>query len=166
MAAALLVAVGLASAGLPLAGAAGPSGAGRVPLLRRPVRGAVVRGFEAPAGLYGAGHRGIDLGASPGSLVGAPAAGRVAFAGWVVGAGWASVEIAPGVVVTLGPLAPVAVARGEVVAALHPVGRLAAGHRGALHLGLRVDGVYVDPLPYLAGRGPPRLAPLPTPGGR
>jgi len=135
-------------------------------VLRLPVRGPVVRGFEAPAGPYGAGHRGVDLAASLGSGVGAPAAGRVVFAGPVAGSGWASIEVAPGVVVTVGPLAPVAVARGEVVGALDPLGRLAPGHGGALHLGLRVDGVYVDPLPYLPGRGQPRLAPLPAPGGR
>jgi hypothetical protein len=35
----------------------------------------------------------------------------------------------------------------------------------ALHLGLRVDGVYVDPLPYLLDRPRPRLAPLLRPGG-
>jgi len=168
-------AAALAAASLPSALAAGlgpvaaqgpgPRG-GRVPALRLPVRGPVVRGFEAPAGSYGAGHRGVDLGAPPGSPVGAPAAGRVVFAGAVAGAGWASVEVAPGVVVTVGPLAPVVVARGGVLDALAPVGRLAPGHGGALHLGLRVDGVYVDPLPYLPGRGPPRLAPLPAPGGR
>jgi len=135
-------------------------------VLRLPVRGPVVRGFEAPAGPYGAGHRGVDLAASLGSGVGAPAAGRVVFAGPVAGSGWASIEVGPGVVVTVGPLAPVAVARGEVVGALDPLGRLAPGHGGALHLGLRVDGVYVDPLPYLPGRGQPRLAPLPAPGGR
>jgi murein DD-endopeptidase MepM/ murein hydrolase activator NlpD len=143
----------------------GPRG-GRVPVLRLPVRGPVVRGFEAPAGPYGAGHRGVDLGAPLGSPVGAPAAGRVVFAGPVAGAGWASVEVDPGVVVTVGPLAPVLVARGEVLDALDPVGRLAPGHGGGLHLGLRVDGVYVDPLPYLPGRGPARLAPLTAPGGR
>jgi murein DD-endopeptidase MepM/ murein hydrolase activator NlpD len=142
----------------------GPVTAGRVPPLWPPLRGPLVRGFEAPAGPYAAGHRGLDLGAPPGTPVGAPAAGRVVFAGPVAGVGWASVEVAPGVVATVGPLAPVTAARGGLVGARGPVGRLAAGHGGALHLGLRVDGVYVDPLPYLLGRGPPRLAPLPTPG--
>jgi hypothetical protein len=51
------------------------------------------------------------------------------------------------------------------VVALSRLGRLAAGHPGGLHLGLRIDGVYVDPLPYLVGAGPPRLAPLPPRGG-
>ncbi len=35
----------------------------------------------------------------------------------------------------------------------------------ALHLGLRVDGIYIDPLAYLIDRPRPRLAPLPRPGG-
>jgi len=172
---ALAVATAPAAAGLAspsaasTARSAGPA-AGRVPLLRPPLRGPVVRGFEPPAGPYDAGHRGIDLGAPPGSPVGAPAAGRVVFAGRVAGAGWVSVEIAPGVVVTLGPLALASATRGRTVAALDPLGRLAPGHgagpHSGLHLGLRVDGAYVDPLPYLLGRLPPRLAALGAPGGR
>ncbi|HEX2266768.1 MAG TPA: M23 family peptidase, partial [Actinomycetota bacterium] len=34
-----------------------------------PVRGPVIHGFEAPAGPYGPGHRGIDIGAPFGSPV-------------------------------------------------------------------------------------------------
>jgi len=48
------------------------------------------------------------------------------------------------------------------VRALAEVGRLAAGHGGAVHLSLRVDGAYVDPLPWLVDRPRPRLAPLPA----
>ena len=146
-------------------GSAGPAptigGSGRVPPLRPPVRGRVVRGFEPPSGPYGPGHRGIDFAASLGAPVSAPAGGRVVFAGPVAGLRWLSVEVAPGVVVSVGPLDRPVVAAGEQVASLAALGRLAAGHAGGLHLGLRVDGVYVDPLPYLVGAGPPRLAPLP-----
>ena len=53
-------------------------------------------------------------------------------------------------------------AAGERVAALAPVGRLAAGHGGAVHLSLRVDGDYLDPLPWLVDRPRARLAPLPV----
>jgi murein DD-endopeptidase MepM/ murein hydrolase activator NlpD len=139
-------------------------GAGRVPALRLPLRGPVVRGFEPPSGPFGPGHRGIDLAAPLGSPVAAPAAGRVAFAGLVAGLGWVSLEVAPGVVVTVGPLDRSAPTAGRPVPALARLGRLAPGHGGRLHLGLRLDGAYVDPLPYLAGVGPPRLAPLPLPG--
>ena len=141
-----------------------PAAPARVPPLRLPVRGPVVRGFEPPSGPYGAGHRGVDLAAPLGTPVVAPATGRAAFAGPVAGLGWVSLEVATGVVVTVGPLDRPAVRAGQTVTALARLGRLAAGHDGHLHLGLRVDGAYVDPLPYLVGDGPPRLAPLELPG--
>jgi murein DD-endopeptidase MepM/ murein hydrolase activator NlpD len=139
---------------------AAPAAGGRVPALRLPVAGPVVRGFEAPAGPYGPGHRGVDLGAAAGAPVAAPAAGRVSFAGPVAGSRWVSLLVAPGVVVAVGPLLDAAVATGERVRAGARVGRLAAGHGGAVHLSLRVDGSYVDPLPWLVDRPRPRLVPL------
>jgi murein DD-endopeptidase MepM/ murein hydrolase activator NlpD len=153
-----------------------PPGDGRVPWLRMPVGGPVVRGFEAPSGPYGAGHRGVDLAAPVGRRVRAPAAGRVLFAGPVAGRVWVSLLVAPGVVVTVGPLLVPAATVGRRVPALQPVGRLGPGHAAgrpgsragpaaALHLSLRVDGVYVDPLPYLLDRPRARLAPLRDPGG-
>jgi murein DD-endopeptidase MepM/ murein hydrolase activator NlpD len=156
-----------------------PAPSGRAPALRMPVVGTVVRGFEEPAGQYGPGHRGIDLAAPVGERVAAPAAGRVVFAGPVAGRGWVSLLVAPGVVVTVGPLLQTATAvgpsaraldpvvvMGRRVRALDPLGRLGPGHAGSLHLSLRIDGVYVDPLPYLVDRPRPRLAPLLAPGGR
>jgi murein DD-endopeptidase MepM/ murein hydrolase activator NlpD len=134
----------------------------RVPPLRLPARGPVVRGFEEPAGPYGPGHRGVDVRAPVGTPVAAPAGGTVTFAGRVAGSVWVSVQVAPGVVVTVGPLRRPAVAAGGRVAALAPVGRLAAGHGGGVHLSLRVDGAYVDPLPWLVDRPRPRLVPLPA----
>jgi septal ring factor EnvC (AmiA/AmiB activator) len=145
-----------------------------------PVAGAVVRGFEARAGPYGPGHRGIDIAASVGELVRAPAAGRVAFAGPVAGTSWVSLRVAPGVLVTLGPLLDPVAAAGPVRRSA-PVGRVGPGHQlppgepppaqggsgggATLHLSVRVDGVYVDPLAYLVDRPRPRLAPLLAPGG-
>jgi septal ring factor EnvC (AmiA/AmiB activator) len=160
-----------------------------------PVAGAIVRGFDVRAGPYGPGHRGIDIAASVGELVRAPAPGRVVFAGPVAGTSWVSLLVAPGVVVTLGPLLDATVTTGRVRLGA-PVGRVGPGHplppvgrvappvgqggpgragptRGSpgsggeatLHLSVRVNGVYVDPLPYLVDRPRPRLAPLPAPGG-
>lgn len=150
-----------------------------VPPLWMPVAGAVVRGFDARAGPYGPGHRGIDIAASVGELVRAPAAGRVAFAGPVAGTNWVSLRVAPGVLVTLGPLLD-PVAAGPVRRSA-PVGRVGPGHPlppgepppaqggsgggATLHLSVRVDGVYVDPLAHLVDRPRPRLVPLPAPAG-
>jgi septal ring factor EnvC (AmiA/AmiB activator) len=176
----------------------------RVPTLWMPIAGAVVRGFDARAGPYGRGHRGIDIAAPEGELVRAPAAGRVVFAGPVAGTTWVTLLVAPGVLVTLGPLLDPAPTGGRV-RARSPIGRVgsghpatpagaarhpggatrqpgaAAGHPGAvaghpgaaagspgavtLHLGVRVDGVYVDPLASLVDRPRARLAPLLSPGG-
>jgi hypothetical protein len=148
----------------------------RVPPLWMPVAGAVVRGFDARAGPFGPGHRGIDVATPVGAIVRAPAPGTVVFAGPVAGTTWISLQVAPGVLVTLGPLldpAPAGPVRPSA-----PVGRVGPGHPGGsagpggsaprpvtLHLGVRVDGVYVDPLAFLVDRPRARLAPLPTPGG-
>jgi hypothetical protein len=185
----------------------------RVPALWIPASGAVVRGFDARAGPYGPGHRGIDIAAPVGDVVRAPAAGRVVFAGPVAGTTWVTLLVAPGVLVSLGPmLGPVA--PGGHLRARAPVGRVGPGHEAGpagrvgprhgagpvgrvgrgrqagpagrvgsggqmgtigpvgpaggatLHLGVRVDGVYVDPMAFLVDRPRPRLAPLATPGGR
>jgi murein DD-endopeptidase MepM/ murein hydrolase activator NlpD len=152
-----------------------PSPAGapdrRVPPLWMPVAGAVVRGSDARDGPYGPGHRGIDVAASVGEVVRAPAAGEVVFAGPVAGTRWFSVRVAPEVVVTVGPLRGGVVTAGWVRRGT-PVGWVAAGHgpdpaggAATLHLSLRVDGAYLDPLAYLVDRPRPRLAPLPSPGG-
>jgi Peptidase family M23 len=149
----------------------------RVPALWMPVAGTVVRGFDARAGPYGPGHRGIDIAAPVGAPVRAPAAGTVVFAGPVAGTTWTTLRVAPGVLVALGPLLdPVTAPRVRLRALL---GRVGPGHPGGpagpkgvggaggatLHIGVRVDGVYVDPLAYLVDRPRARLAPLPTPGG-
>jgi murein DD-endopeptidase MepM/ murein hydrolase activator NlpD len=154
-----------------LGSGSGPPGPGpawdpeRVPPLRMPLAGPIVRGFDATAGTYGPGHRGVDIGGRVGQAVRAPAGGRVRFAGPVAGVTWVSLLVAPGVTVTVGPLLEVEVTTGQRVRALAPVGTLGPGHGKTLHLGLRVDGVYVDPLPYLLDRPRPRLAPLLQPGG-
>jgi murein DD-endopeptidase MepM/ murein hydrolase activator NlpD len=143
----------------------------QVPALWMPLAGAVVRGFDAPGGPYGPGHRGVDIAAAVGEVVRAPAAGKVVFAGPVAGTTWVSIQVAPGVVATVGPLHGELVSAGRVGTGT-PVGRVAPGHApdsvggaATLHLSLRVDGEYLDPLAYLVDRPRPRLAPLPAPGG-
>ena len=92
LALALLLAAGFLPSAAPAAPVARPvapattgPGPARVPALWMPLRGAVVRGFDARAGPYGPGHRGIDIAASEGAVAQAPAAGKVVFAGPVAG---------------------------------------------------------------------------------
>lgn len=161
-------AAGLASGGIrPARTATAP----RVPALRPPVDGPLVRGFEEAAGPFGPGHRGVDFGAVPGVPVRAPASGRVTFAGPVAGTTWVTIQVAPTVLVTLGPLRTLEASVGQATTTGDRLGTLASGHASpdpsvaALHLGLRVHGTYIDPLPWLAGLARPRLAPLSEPGG-
>jgi hypothetical protein len=127
----------------------------------RPVPGGVLRRFEAPTTAFGSGHRGADLAAAAGDAIHAAAAGTVTFAGDVAGVRWVSVAHADGVLTSYGPVARVAVARGEVVARGARLGSLAAGGHGdgaadrGLHWGARRDGRYIDPLSLL-DEGVPR----------
>ncbi|HYU56545.1 MAG TPA: M23 family peptidase, partial [Actinomycetota bacterium] len=77
-----------------------PGSAGAAPVpgsYAWPVRGPVIRPFEAPASPYGPGHRGIDIAATPDTVVGAAEGGVVAFAGVVAGARYVSIDHPDGV---------------------------------------------------------------------
>jgi murein DD-endopeptidase MepM/ murein hydrolase activator NlpD len=131
-----------------------------------PVAGArtVERAFEPPAHAYGAGHRGIDVTAAPGSDVSAPAAGTVLFAGPVAGRSVVTIDHGGGVVSSFDPVVP-AVASGDVVGPGITVGHLEDGDAmhcpdGCLHVGVRVDGAYADPLPFFVRRERSVLLPL------
>ena len=155
----MLAVVGVLAAGGPTAAATGPPWAWPVADHR------VVRGFEAPATAYSAGHRGVDLLAGVGGEVRAPDDGRVAFAGAVAGRGVVSIDhdgarssLEP---VTASVEAGDEVRRGQVVGVLGTGGSHAAG---VLHLGARVrsgDGwAYVSPLLLLGGARRAVLLPL------
>lgn len=165
---ALLLLLGGVPALAPLAGAAPPTtplDAPRVgygwPVAGRPV---VVRPFDPPDTVYGAGHRGVDLAAVPGQEVLAAAAGTVAFAGVVAGRGVVSVVHADGLRTTYEPVTA-AVAAGTPVARGQVLGTLEAGHPGCgapacLHWGVRRGASeYLDPL-RLVGRWSVRLVPV------
>ncbi|MEU6813836.1 M23 family metallopeptidase [Streptomyces sp. NPDC046860] len=154
--------------------------AGRVPAVARfwPVgtRPAVLRGWEPPATAYAAGHRGVDLAATPGAPVRAVAAGRVSHAGRVAGRGVVSVRLAGTPLRTTYEPVRAAVAEGAEVRAGEVVGTLEGGGAHCpgtcVHWGLRDGGTYLDPLsllpPWLLGRGPSRLLPVlgvPVPPG-
>lgn len=113
-----------------------------------PVR--IVAPFVQPAHAYGSGHRGIDLEVS--DAVRAPADGIVAFAGPVAGRGVLTIDHGGGLVTTLEPvqtsLPPGApVRRGEAVA---NVARGGHAPDGSVHVGVRWNGEYVNPMLLLA----------------
>lgn len=109
----------------------------------------VVEAFRAPAHAYGAGHRGMDVAVTSGGTVQAPAAGVVAFRGRVVDRPLLTIEHAPGLVSTFEPLDS-DLRVGDRVEAGTVIGQAATGGHaiaGTLHIGVRVDGEYVNPLP-------------------
>lgn len=113
--------------------------------LTPPVDGEVVRHFDAPT-RFGPGHRGVDLAVPLGTPVGASAGGRVTFAGTVVGQRWVTVDHG-GLRTTVGPLATIAVRRGQWVAAGAVLGTSGRAHgRAAVHWSARRGDTYVDPL--------------------
>jgi murein DD-endopeptidase MepM/ murein hydrolase activator NlpD len=126
--------------------------------------------FDASAGAYGAGHRGIDIEAQPGAKVSAVAAGTVSFVGEV--AGVPTVTITHGLErssyqpvvadVQLDQAIDASEAIGHLAAAVHP-----SCHGVCLHLGRRRDQTYLDPAELLSGRAAYRLidpsGPAPSP---
>lgn len=134
----------------------GDAGRWRWPLAPRPP---VLRRFRAPPDPWAAGHRGLDLAASAGSVVLAVEAGLVTHAGMVAGRQTVTVTHADGLRSTYEPLQP-SVRAGDVVpvggrlGVLTPATAAAAGHCGArvcLHLGARRGDEYLDPWPLLVG---------------
>ena len=128
----------------------------------RPVPGAVVRAFEAPAHRYGSGHRGVDLAARPGAPVRAARGGVVTWAGEVAGIGYVTVDHGGGLSTTYGNVEPV-VTPATRIAAGQRIGVLAAD---AAHLdwGARWEGgprrTYIDPLKLLWDLRPVLVRPV------
>lgn len=115
-----------------------------------PVPGGVVSAFREPVGRYGAGHRGVDLAAAPGTPVKASNDGQVAFAGPVAGALHVVVGHADGIRTSYSFLASIAVSQGQRVRrgqVLGTAGGSGDGHApGVLHFGVRIGERYVDPM--------------------
>lgn len=119
-----------------------------------PVAGPILRGFDGPDSPYSAGHRGIDIAAPVGTPFHAPEDGVVSFAGKVAGALYVSIDHADGVRSTCSWLTTITVKKGETVTAGEVIGTTGLGHPGSdmpphLHFGMKVDGVYVDPMSLL-----------------
>jgi murein DD-endopeptidase MepM/ murein hydrolase activator NlpD len=132
-----------------------------------PVDGPVLRPFDSPEEPFGAGHRGIDIGAPAGTFVRAPADGVVAFAGKVAGSLFVSVDHPDGVRTTYSWLSSVEVRAGDAVVRGHVLARTGLGHPGVdpphLHFGARYAGAYLDPMLLLERGGVVgliRLAPM------
>ena len=123
----------------------------------------VVRQFDPPERRWQAGHRGIDLAASPGAEVRATSAGRITFAGPLAGRGVVVVDHGD-VRTTYEPVTALR-AVGDEVGAGEVIGRLEAGHdcgsvdTTCLHLGLRRGDAYLDPTLLLGAADPVRLLP-------
>ena len=113
------------------------------------------RPFEAPASRFAAGHRGIDLEAAAGQPIVAVESGTVTFAGTVVDRPVMTLRTSSGELVSLEPIvATGGVGRGSNVqrgAILGTVG--SGGHcdAGCVHVGVRVDGDYVNPMLWFGG---------------
>jgi murein DD-endopeptidase MepM/ murein hydrolase activator NlpD len=124
----------------------------------------VVRAFEAPPAPWAAGHRGVDLAASDGMRVLAPADGIVSFAGPVAGRPVVVVSHLDGLRSSLEPVigsVPVGepVTRGEVVGTLADTPTHCAARR-CVHWGVRDAETYLDPTSLLPIHGPVVLLPL------
>jgi Peptidase family M23 len=135
-----------------------------------PVVGRVLRPFEPPASPYATGHRGIDIEAPFGTKVVAPERGIVAFAGWIGGSLFASIDHPEGIRTTYSWLSAVEVRAGDAVARGQPFASTGHGHPDVsvphLHFGARLWGEYIDPMLLLGGgslEGLIRLAPLQEP---
>ncbi|MFN2590917.1 MAG: M23 family metallopeptidase, partial [Actinomycetota bacterium] len=111
-----------------------------------PVLGPVIHGYEPPETPYSAGHRGIDIGAPFGSELRAAADGVVAFAGWVGGSLFISIDHPDGVRTTYSWLSAIAVRKGDTVGREQLIGATGHGHPELpdphLHFGARIGSTY------------------------
>ncbi|WP_223841993.1 M23 family metallopeptidase [Kocuria sp. cx-455] len=125
---------------------------------------AVTRSFQPPAQKWLSGHRGVDLGAAPGTEVRSPAAGTVSFTGVVVDRPVITVDHGAGLKSSFEPVAAT-VERGQSVARGQVIGTIAeAGHcppANCVHWGVRRDGDYVNPLQFVQDMRPSVLLPVP-----
>lgn len=129
----------------------------------------ILRGFEAPQVKWGPGHRGVDLAATQGTPLHAPADGTVAFSGSVAGVRALTIHHPEGFDTTYEPIdnalkVGTVVHRGDVIGKLGDFHTLDEGHcsESCLHWGYKVgDGEYRDPLTLVQGILPVLLPPLP-----
>lgn len=124
----------------------------------------VVRRFDRPDQPWMPGHRGVDLAASVGQPVQAPAGGKLSWTGVIAGRSIIVVSHDGGLRSTFEPVAPT-VPVGTTVTRGEGVGTVTAspGHcapRTCLHWGVLRGETYLDPLVLV---GPARVVLLPLP---
>lgn len=122
----------------------------------------ITRGFQAPATRYSAGHRGIDIAAVAGEPLSAPADAVVHFSGRVVDRPVLTLETDDGLLISFEPVessvpAGTRVGKGDVIATSARGGHCDAA---CVHLGVRRDGEYLNPLLFLGGLVRAVLLPL------
>ncbi|WP_308198364.1 murein hydrolase activator EnvC family protein [Actinomadura terrae] len=114
----------------------------------------VLRSFSPPPAPWAAGHRGVDLAASPGQQVHAAGAGRVSYAGRLAGQGVVAITHGP-LRTTYLPVRP-EVQVGHQVPLGAPIGVLEKGPFhcpvACLHWGLLRGHLYLDPLSLVIRR--------------
>ncbi len=110
----------------------------------------VLRPFDPPTQPWLAGHRGVDLAATPGESVRAAGAGIVEFAGSIAGRGVVTVSHGD-LRTTYEPVKP-SLQAGASVQAGEPIGIVGTGghcQRSCLHWGLIRGSTYLNPLSLL-----------------
>jgi murein DD-endopeptidase MepM/ murein hydrolase activator NlpD len=122
----------------------------------------VVTSFNPPAKPWAAGHRGVDLRASPGQAVYAAAHGVVLYASDLVDR--PVISIRHGFVrTTYEPVTPV-VAKGDQVVAGQLIGHVLDRHESCegfcVHFGAIAGDEYLDPVRLLSWFGSPVLRPI------
>ncbi len=138
-----------APAAFDAAGAAAPAGG-----VARILSGPVTSGF---GGRWGTVHEGMDIAAPIGTPIHVPLAGVVISSGPASGFGmWVRVQHADGTITVYGHINRSFVRVGQHVAAGDVIAE--TGNRGQstgphLHIGVMVNGVYVNPKPWLDARG-------------
>ena len=126
--------------------------AGATEWLIPPVDGPIAARFDAPDSRWGPGHRGIDYAVGPGTAVRAAGAGTVTFAGPVAATAAVTIDHGGGMQTTYTDLGDTFVVADQLVAQGHVIGHSAVAHAGGIdgvHLGVLVNGRYVDPELYV-----------------